>query len=124
MKTRLYRPAAILLIVVLAGAGACMQATQTKESVQEVVVYRVDKDRIPAFLRTAEKMHAELKTVPGFISIETRPSIEGDGVFMDVCQWESKEHALAAMQNFPNFKNAAEFMSYFDGDPIYMGHFQ
>lgn len=92
-------------------------------AVTEIAIYKVDQNRIPEFLKTAEKMHAELETVPGFISIETRPSVDGAGVFMDICVWETKAAALQAMEKFPTFQNAPAFLSFFEGDPIYMGHF-
>lgn len=93
------------------------------KQVTEVVIYKIKKEHVLDFDSVAMQIKEEVKMLKGFISIETKAHTDDEGVFKDVCIWETKQDALNAFEKFQNFKCAEKFMSIIDGAPLYVGHF-
>ena len=77
------------------------------DSVFEVAVYTVQEEKIPEFLEKLEFAHAAMKSMPGFVSLQSVRCIEEQNRFVDYCQWQSYNHAVQAQQRameMPEFK--------------------
>lgn len=94
-----------------------------KGAVTEVAIYRVKRSQLVVFSIIYSEVRNDVSGYPGFIGLSNQRRVTNNQVFVDIYQWESKELAFAAMSRFRQSPVADRFRSYFDGNAIFLGHF-
>ena len=89
--------------------------------VLEVVVFKLAEGvSDEAFVQAAQEIETWLKTKSGFIS--RRLSHNGEGVWLDLVEWESMEEAQTAAAEIMATSEGQAFGSKIDGESIQMYH--
>lgn len=87
-------------------------------SIREIIVYRIQPDRLDQFLAIKQQMIAESVTLEGLRSSTTARVLGEGNVFADTMVWDSKQASEAAMPAFEKLPTAPTFLGLFDGPPL------
>lgn len=96
---------------------------KNQETVTEVAIYKIKDSHLNEFEEVREKNYSVVSKFPGFVALETKRHVTDERMFIDLCQWKSKEHAFAALELFRRQPISDIFKACFDGETIFLGHF-
>ena len=91
---------------------------------REIAVYRIQQEKVEAFLKIKQTLIEEAHLLEGLISSTTHRSVEENNVFVDTMVWESPEHSANAFEHFIKLPTTEKFMAVIDGPPIFHGKFE
>ncbi len=85
--------------------------------VREIIVYRIQADRLDEFEAIKQQMITESLTLEGLQSSATTKVLGEEGVFVDTMVWTSKQASEAALPVFEQLPTAPTFLGMMDGPP-------
>lgn len=86
--------------------------------IREIIVYKVQSERLAEFQAIKAQMITESLTLPGLRSSTTAKLLGSDDLFADTMIWDSKAASEQAMPVFETLPTAGQFLSLFDGPPV------
>ncbi len=92
------------------------------EQITEVVVYTVKEEMLQTLLQQQPIVHRVLKQFKGFRSLRTMRSLDSPNTFVDYCEWDSHEDAVAANTLASTLPELKIFFELGDG-MITFGHY-
>ncbi len=87
--------------------------------IKEIIVYKVQADKINEFEAIKQQMIEESAELKGLLSTTTSKLLEEDTVFADTMVWKSKTVSEEAMPAFEQLPTAGQFLSLMDGPPLH-----
>ncbi|MFZ4621160.1 MAG: antibiotic biosynthesis monooxygenase family protein [Bacteroidota bacterium] len=93
-----------------------------KEPITEVAVYTVKDELMERFLQQQSTVHGVIKQFKGFRSLRSLRSLESPNTFVDYCEWDSHDDAVAANSQAMTLPEMKIFFELGDG-MISFGHY-
>lgn len=110
----------LIAVFMLFITGASQPAKENANEILEVVVYKIKPQYLDTYTLRLDELHALMKNLKGFISIQTFQSQDVRTQFVDQCLWESLTDAqkaaqdVNAMPEFQIFFAMMDTVIYFD----------
>jgi hypothetical protein len=82
----------------------------TKTTIAELVVYKIKENKIAHYKGDGiNEFRTFINQFEGLISVKTHTSMKEEGVFMDLVEWESMDHALKAAEAFKQIEKDPKY---------------